>query len=164
MSLKDSLLELGSTYEEIKNAARVAINQVKSKAKDITDVQRIQYLIETKEFNLKTNLLAVFDLAERHEVKVDTLKKLHRKYSDIEAGVSRDKKKLEELGLKNIVFGPKALGAFAANGSTIYLYINSLNKTVNVKIYPEDEEKGWGQPFEKYAYALKKDIEKTIQE
>ena len=164
MSLKDSLLELGSTYEEIKNAARVAISQVKSKAKDITDVQRIQYLIETKEFNLKSNFLAVIDLAERHEVKVDTLKKLHKRYLEVESGILRDKKRLEEIGLRNIVIGPKALGAFSANGSSIYLYINSLTKSVNVKIYPEDEENGWSQAFERSAYSLKKEIETKLQE
>jgi len=162
MGMKDNLLELGATYDEINKECLLIVSQVKTKTNDFTDVQRLQYLLEKKNLNLKNNFLAVIDLAERHQVSVEKIKKLYTKYQETEKLILDDKKKLEELGLNNVVLGPKALGAIAANNSTVFIYINNFKKGLDIKVYPDDEETGWNQSFEMFSHQLKKNIEKVL--
>lgn len=161
MTLKEELLGLAETYEQIKNEANLAVTTLKSKASDLTDRQRIQYLMDNKEFNLKNNLLSVIDLADRYGVNVSNLKRLSKKYKDAESSILSNMGVLTRLGLKNISVGPRALGAMCNNGSII-LHINLPRKDVDVKVYPTEEDE-WSGPFERYAYQLKKSVEKVLR-
>ena len=162
MGLKNNLLELADAYDGVKTEAMSIVSQASSKISDFTDKQRVKYLLEAKEFNMKNNILAVFDLAERHNIPHSKLSQLHKKYLQIEAGLSTQKKLLEELGLSNVIIGPKALGALYGNNLFVCVYTDNVKKTVAVKVYPEHEETSWSQDFEKFAYKLKKDIEKIL--
>lgn len=158
MSLKESLLELATTYEDIRNESISVINQVKSKVTDLSDIQRMHYLLHTKEFSLKHNLLAVFDLAERHEIKTKRLKDLYTKYKNTENAIMAMSVKLGALGVANIAIGPKALGGICKDGTTVYLHINTAAKAIDVKVHPANEDIGWNQNFEKSAFQMKKDL------
>jgi hypothetical protein len=54
------------------------------------------------------------------------------------------------------------MGGFFKDGSVVYIYVDNGKKSTDVKVYPADEETGWNDTFERFAYNLKKDVERIL--
>jgi hypothetical protein len=158
MSLKQTMLDFVHASEAMKHEARIIAASVKSKASDTTDTQRAAHLQTKNEFQWKRDSVVVFDLAERYKVNTSRFKELWKSYQTIELSLQQQKKRLEQLGLQEVTVGPKGIGAYGKQGSAVILSVAPGKKEVSIKIYPQDEMNGWSQPFEQYAWLLKKDI------
>ncbi len=156
MSLKEDLLNFANIGEQIKFEVLSISSSVKQKADDSTDVRRAKGLIEKGTYDWKRDIAIVFDLAERYNISTKDLKKLWNSYLDMEKMLLGNKSKLESLGLKNVVVGPKGFGAVADLDSEVYILLKAGR--LDVKVYPRDPDNGWNKGFEAYSWQLKKDI------
>lgn len=161
MKLKDKLLELSKTYEEMRKEALRIVEAIKPKVKNITDAQIVQSIIEKRDFYWKHDLQTVQKLAEEYKIKISKLIKLVGRYLEIEQVLLKNKIKFENLDLKEVTFGPKTLVSASSNkNSEILIY--PKNKELDIRVYPEFDKDG-NKDFEKFAEGLKKKIQNLIE-
>lgn len=165
MKLRNKLLELNKTYEEMKTEALRIVETLKPKVKNITDAQIVQSLIEKRDFYWKHDLQTLQKLAEKYKIKISKLVKIWKKYVEIEQVILKSKNKFEQLGLKEITFGPKTLvSASGKKKSGISIY--PKDSELDIRVYPaiEYQDIGWTKDFEKFAEELKKKIQNLVEE
>jgi hypothetical protein len=163
MKLKDKLLELNKTYEEMRKEALKIVETIKPKVKNITDAQIVQSLIEKKDFYWKHDLETVRRLAENYKIKISKLEQIWKEYIEIEQNLLKSKYKFEQLGLKDITFGPKTLLSASGEKESNILIYTKANK-LDIRVYPEfDEEENWTKDFEEFAEKLKKEIQNLTE-
>ena len=161
--MNDKLLEFGNLYEEMRKEALKIVEEIKPKVQDMTDAQIVQSLREEKDFYWKHDLSTVKGLANKYKIKISKLNEIWEKYINLEQNILGKKKDFEQLDLKDITFGPKSISASGEKDSQIYIYINIQKQELDIRIYPENEDTGWTEDFEKYANELKDKIKNLLQ-
>ena len=161
--MKDKLLEFGNLYEEMRKEALRIVEEIKPKVRSITDAQIVQSLKEKSDFYWKHDLSTIKRLANRYKINISKLNEIWRKYLNLEQEILKKKKELEQLGLKDITFGPKSITASGEKDSRVYIYVEIQKQDLDVGVYPEDEDTGWTEDFEKFAEELKSKIQNLLQ-
>ena len=161
--MKDKLLEFGKLYEEMRKEALRIVEEIKPKVQDMTDAQIVQSLREKKDFYWKHDLSTIKELANKYKIKISKLNEIWEKYVNLEQKILEKKKDFEQLGLKDITFGPKSISASGEKDSQIYIYIDLQKQDLDIRVYPEDEDTGWTEDFEKFASELKDKIKNLLQ-
>ena len=156
MSLKIKLIELSKNYEKMRKEAFNIVRTTKHKVKTISDAQIVNSLIEKQDFYWKHDLATIRELASEYKINISKLEIIWKKYIKIEQDLLKSKVKFEQIGLKNISFGPKTLlSASGDKKSSILIYHKKNN--INIIICPELDEE-WSEDFEKFAKELKTKI------
>ena len=162
--MKDKLLEFGNLYEEMRKEAFRIVEEIKPKVQDMTDAQIVQSLKEKRDFYWKHDLSTIKGLANKYKIKISKLNDIWEKYVNLEQKILAKKIDLEQLGLKDITFGPKSISASGKKDSQIYIYIDIQKQELDIRVYPEfDEEENWTKDFEKFANELKDKIKNLLQ-
>ncbi len=162
--MKDKVLEFGNLYEEMRKEALRILEEIKPKVQDMTDAQIVQSLREKRDFYWKHDLSTIKGMANKYKIKISKLNELWEEYVNLEQKILGKKKEFEQLGLKDITFGPKSISASGENNSYIYIEIDIQKQDINIMVYPEfDEEENWTEDFEKFAEELKGKIKEFLR-
>ena len=167
MKLKDKILEFGNCYSNILKETNELFTKIKPKLKDIKGVVRFDKLIERKDFYPKHDVITLLQLAEEYNEDSTNLKKLFKKYFEIENVLNKNKNIFEDNDLKISSIGPKSIQGMI--NEEVYFSINIETSSI-IRVYldvlseEEYEENGYPEGLKAFMNESHRKIEQILEE